>query len=131
MASRALDILRASYDLIWRQHRLDPLHALPPDFEWVVPGYLDGEVKRGPEEVTAFFEEWISAFADMEVEYEFREAPGGQVLALVTMRGVGRESGATTDMKMAQLWTFEDHQAKRMVLYDDVAEGLAAAGLGP
>lgn len=131
MASRTLDIIRASYDLIWRQSRLDPLRALPPDFEWVVPGYLDGEVKRGPEEVTAFFEEWISAFDDLKIDYDFLEAPDGRVVALVTMSGVGRESSAPVQMRMAQVWTFEGTRARRMEFYDDPDEALAAAGLGP
>ena len=131
MPRREVDMLQASYDLIWRHHRLDPLQALRPDFEWVVPGYLEGEVKRGPDEVTAFFEEWIDSFDAMEVDYEFREAPDGRVLALVDMRGVGRESGAATEMRMAQLWSFEDGRARRMVFYDDRAEALAAAGLAP
>jgi ketosteroid isomerase-like protein len=129
MPSRDVDTLQASYDLIWQHHRLDPLQALDPDFEWIVPGYVDGEVKRGPEEVTAFFEEWIGSFDAMEVDYEFREAPDGRVLALVDMRGVGRASGAPTQMRMAQLWTFEDGSARRMVFYDNPAEALADAGL--
>ena len=129
MASREVEILQASYDLLWRHGRLDPLRALEPDFEWVVPGYLDGDVRRGPEEVTAFFEEWIGAFDHMEIEYEFRGLSGERVLALVTMRGVGRESGAPVQMWMAQLWTFDGGKARRMVFYDDPAEAFAAAGL--
>jgi ketosteroid isomerase-like protein len=129
MPSREAETLQASYDLIWRHGRLDPLLALDPDFEWIVPGHVEGEVRRGPEEVTAFFEEWIGAFDDMEIDYEFLEAGDQRVLVLVTMRGVGRESGAPVEMKMAQLWTFAGGKARRMVFYDDQAEGLAEAGL--
>jgi hypothetical protein len=76
MPSPEVDLLQASYDLIWRHHRLDPLHALEPDFEWVVPGYVDGELKRGPEEVTAAFEEWIGAFSEMTVDYRSARQSG-------------------------------------------------------
>jgi ketosteroid isomerase-like protein len=131
MSSPEVDMLQASYDLIWRHHRLDPLQALAPDFEWIVPGYVEGEVKRGPEEVTAFFEEWIGAFDSMDVDYEFRQAPDGRVVALVSMSGVGRESSAPVRMDMAQVWTFEGATARRMVLYDDPTEALGAVGLDP
>jgi ketosteroid isomerase-like protein len=58
-----------------------------------------------------------------------REARGERVLAVVTMRGVGRDSGVPTEMTMAQLWSFEAGRARRMVVFNEVDEGLAAAGL--
>jgi ketosteroid isomerase-like protein len=51
------------------------------------------------------------------------------VLALCEMRGRGRGSGAETEMRLAQLWTFRDGRPVRMVAYLDPDEGLAAAGL--
>jgi hypothetical protein len=45
------------------------------------------------------------------------------------MRGSGRDSGVPTEMRLAQLWSFRDGRAVRMVMYNDQQEALAAAGL--
>jgi hypothetical protein len=45
------------------------------------------------------------------------------------MRGSGGDSGASTGMRMAQPWGSRARRAVRMVLYYDLDEALAAAGL--
>ena len=128
----SVDMLRRGYDLVWREGEMErALAGLHPDFEWVVPGHPDGELSRGPEEVLAFFRDWIESWDDLDVSYDLHEADAQRVLAVVTMRGVGRGSGVPAEMKMAQLWTFEGGRARRMVVYNDVDEGFEAAGLTP
>jgi ketosteroid isomerase-like protein len=45
------------------------------------------------------------------------------------MQGRGRGSGAPVDTRVAQLWTFREGRAARMVMYPDVDEAFEAAGL--
>jgi ketosteroid isomerase-like protein len=130
MARADVEMLKRGYHLVWREGDLErAVLPLGPDFEWIVPGYPEGEVRRGADEVIAFFRDWIDTWDDFEIRYELREAGPDRVLALVEMRGSGKGSGVRTEMKMAQLWTFRAGRAVRMVLYDDQQEALAAAGL--
>jgi ketosteroid isomerase-like protein len=123
-------ILERGYELIWRENRLeDALRGLRPDFEWVVPDHPEGELRRGPEGVMEFFLEWIEPFEDLEVDWDIQEVAPGRALALVEMRGRGRESGAPVKMQFAQLWTFSGRSAERMVVYFDLDEARRDAGL--
>jgi ketosteroid isomerase-like protein len=128
MSRAEVEMLRRGYDLVWREGQVErALEGLAPDFEWVVPGHPDGELSRGPDEVIAFFRDWIASWDELDVGYELREAGAGRVLAVVTMRGTGRGSGARTEMTMAQLWSFEEGKLRRMVVYYDLEEARAAA----
>ena len=127
------DLVRAlerGYELLWREGEVERvLGRLPADFEWVVPGHPEGDVRRGPESTIAFFRDWVEPWDDLQVEWELEPAGPDRVLALLTMRGTGRESGAPAEMHAAQLWTYRDGVAVRMVLYYDVDEARRAAGM--
>jgi ketosteroid isomerase-like protein len=129
--SDLLRILERGYTLIWREDRLeDGLRELDDDFEWVVPGHPKGDVVRhGREGVIDFFREWVEPWDELAVDWTLQEAGRESVLALIDMRGRGRESGVPTEMRFGQLWTFREGRAIRMVLYFDVDEARRAAGL--
>jgi ketosteroid isomerase-like protein len=128
--SEILRMLNIGYTLIWREDRLErALEGLPDDFEWVVPEHPEGAVRRGPEGVIEFFREWSEPFADLEVDWDLHEAGPDRALALIHMHGRGRESGVPVEMEFAQIWTFRDGAAIRMVLYNDPDEARRDAGL--
>jgi ketosteroid isomerase-like protein len=118
-------ILQRGYEMMWREDRLeDALIGLDPEFEWVVPGHPEGDVRRGAEATIAFFRDWIEPWDELHVDWELLPADPDRVLAILTMNGRGRESGAPVDMRVGQFWTFREGRAVRMVLYDDVDEAL-------
>jgi ketosteroid isomerase-like protein len=120
-----LRILDRGYQLLWREGRLEDAAAgLGEDFEWVVPGHPEGDVRRGRDAVIAFFRDWAEPFEDLEVEWELREVDGGRVLAIIQTRGRGRASGAPVEMRFAQLWTHRNRRFVSMVFYYDVEEAL-------
>jgi ketosteroid isomerase-like protein len=128
--SDPLDILERGYELMWRED--DPeraLRGLSPDFEWIVPGHPEGELRRGPEATIAFFREWTEPWAELQVDWKLHPAGPDRVLAELTMRGRGRGSGAPVEMHVGQLWTFREGEARRMVLHPDFDEARRAAGL--
>jgi ketosteroid isomerase-like protein len=129
--SDPLRILERGYTLIWREDRLeDGLRELDDDFEWVVPGHPEGDVVRhGRDGVIEFFREWFEPWDELAVDWALHRAGPESVLALIDMRGRGRESGVPTEMRFGQLWTFREGRAIRMVLYFDVDEARRAAGL--
>jgi ketosteroid isomerase-like protein len=117
------------YALVWRDHDLDAaLAGLPDDFEWVVPGHPDGELRRGPHAVTDFFRDWIDQWEEPDSDWTLQQTGPDTVLALVTTRGRGRVSGVPVEMRFAQVWTFRDGEPARMVLYPDAEKGRRAAG---
>ncbi len=118
-------ILQRGYEMMWREDRLeDALIGLDPEFEWVVPGHPEGDVSRGAEATIAFFRDWIEPWGELHVDWELLPADSDRVLAILTMNGRGRESGAPVDMRVGQFWTFREGRAVRMVLYDDLDEAL-------
>jgi ketosteroid isomerase-like protein len=123
--SEVMRILQRGYEMMWREDRVeDALIGLDPEFEWVVPGHPEGDVSRGPEATIAFFRDWIEPWVELHVDWELLPADSDRVLAILTMNGRGRESGAPVDMRVGQFWTFREGRAVRMVLYDDLDEAL-------
>jgi ketosteroid isomerase-like protein len=128
--SDLLRILDRGYTLIWREGRLeDGLRDLDDDFEWVVPGHPEGDVRHGAQGVIEFFREWVEPWDELEVDWELHPAGPESALALIDMRGRGRESGVPTEMRFAQLWTFRGGRAIRMVVYFDIDEARREAGI--
>jgi ketosteroid isomerase-like protein len=129
--SERLDALDLSYRLIWREGDLDTVIAtIDDDFEWIVPGLPDEPVRRGPEQVRAFFEDWMNEFPGLDVGWELHDVDETRAIAYIRMHGVGRASGVPIDMRYAQVWTFDDSGTpRRMELFLDPAEGRRAVGL--
>ena len=125
-----LQMLDRGYTLIWREDRLEEgLAGLEDDFEWVVPDHPEGAVRQGSASVVEFFREWLEPWDDFEVDWELEEVAPDRVLATIEMRGRGHGSGAQTEMRFFQLWTFRDRRAIRMELYRDLDEARRAAAL--
>jgi ketosteroid isomerase-like protein len=123
--SEVMRILQRGYEMMWREDRLeDALIGLDPEFEWVVPGHPEGDVRHGPDATIAFFRDWIEPWDELQVDWELHAADPDRVLAILTMSGRGRESGAPVEMRVGQLWTFKEGRATRMVMYYDVDEAL-------
>jgi ketosteroid isomerase-like protein len=128
--SDLIRILERGYTLIWREDRLEEgLRDLADDFEWVVPGHPEGDVRYGREGVVEFFREWVEPWDELDVDWELHPAGPDRALALIEMRGRGRESGVPTEMHFGQLWTFREGRAIRMVVYFDVDEARREAAL--
>jgi ketosteroid isomerase-like protein len=130
MTADPVEILDRGYALIWREG--DPeasFQGVAPDFEWVVPGHPEGEIRRGADGAIQFFREWTEPWEEFHVDWELHRAGHDRVLAVVSMQGRGRESGVPVETRLAQLWTFREGRAARMVVYTDLETAFEAAGL--
>jgi len=128
--SGMLRLLDRGYTMMWREGRVEEaLRGLGDDFEWIVPRHPEGERRRGAEGVIQFFREWIEPWDDFHLDWELQETDTQLALAIIHMRGVGRESGVPAEMTFAQLWTYRDGRFVRMVMYYDLDEARRAAGL--
>ncbi len=128
--SDILHNLDRGYTLLWREGRAeDAFSGIDDDFEWVVPDHPEGAVRHGSAGVLEFIREWVEPWAELDVDWELHEAGPDRVLAIIDMRGRGRESGVTAEMRFGQLWTFDRARPTRMVMYYDVDDARRAAGL--
>jgi hypothetical protein len=63
------------------------------------------------------------------VKWDLHRMGPDRLLAVLTMRGRGRESGAPVEMQAGQRWTFRGGRPTRMALYLGLDEARRAAGL--
>ena len=103
-------------EMIWRDRQTYP------DF----PQHL-----RGRAEVIAFLEQYRERWIDLVGEpLEVIEVPDGRVVALVRMRGRGRQSGVPIAFHFFQLLTIRGGKMRKIELFRHRADALQAAGLG-
>jgi ketosteroid isomerase-like protein len=95
---------------------------------WAVP--LGGQTHlRGREQVIAAFDELESILGGFEVEVIDVAEGREEVLAEVRLRGEGAESRAAVDQRFWYAIRFEGSRQRRIRLFRDRAEALAAVGL--
>jgi ketosteroid isomerase-like protein len=83
-----------------------------------------GGIHHGPDGVRGFYTEWFGAWDDLQVAPErFIDARDGVVM-VIRVRGRGRTSGATVDIRAADFFEFEDGEIVRHTGYPDAEEAL-------
>jgi ketosteroid isomerase-like protein len=129
-----LELARRGYDSL-NKGEIDRFLSLAhPDYEFHtgvgVPSIP--RVVRGREELRAWIRQWYEEPWEeplqMEVE-RIEELDDGRVLALLTLRAVGRESGAPVETEYAHILTFRDGLCLRVDGFPTWRRALAAAGL--
>ncbi len=104
--------------------------------EWLT--YLDPTVvwnsaedgsARGVEGVEGAMTRWESTWDDYEVIPEDFVDAGDRVLAILRVRGRGRESGVAVDALFHQVFTIRDGKIVRMDEFMERSEALEAVGL--
>ena len=132
MSEENVEVVRRGYAAFNRGDIDDIVADVAPDFEYVPPaGVIPGVigVYRGPDG----FKQWSGAFwgefddAHIEV-HEFVDA-GDQVLATLTVRGRGKQSGAESSWTLWELWTVRDGRLVHGQGITSRDEALEAAGL--
>ena len=101
------------------------------DFEYVPSGTLPGgrDVHQGPEGYTRFIGWLRDEFEDARLDPNDVIDAGDRVLASVTIRGRGRQSGAATSWDLWEVWTIRDGRVVRGQAFTGKDEALEAAGL--
>jgi ketosteroid isomerase-like protein len=135
MSQANVEIVRQVYDAACRRDSAAILGLYDPEVEIDVSrthGAVMDPVYAGPGHtgLHAWSREWHDAWR--AVEYEVHELidAGDNVLAVVTVRGRGRASGADAEFsRYAGLWTIRGHKVVRVVWFPGRAEALEAAGL--
>jgi uncharacterized protein len=131
MSQENVELARRAYEAFNRGD-LDGLVAdFAPTFEYVTTGAIPGAggVYRGPERYKEFVGWLGSEFESARVEVRELIEAGDQVLASVTLRGRGKQSGVEASWDVSHLWTVQDGKVVHGKAFTDRDEALKAAGL--
>ena len=131
MSQENVEAIRAVYagwsegDFRAGQEVLDPLVLFvhPPPLP--EPGTYLGVEQLG-EYMRGFLESWSHITIEAE---DITDTDGDTVIASVRQRGVGRESGAETELRYVQVWSFRGGKVIRLENFREHADALEAAGL--
>jgi ketosteroid isomerase-like protein len=129
MSQENVETLRRAFEAYNRGDDDAAVADISPDAEYVaeaLPG-LRGTMS-GPEGYKRILISLRDAFDDSHVDAELTDA-GDQVLASLTVRGRGKQSGLETTGEFWQVWTFRDGKAVHGRGFMDREEALEAAGL--
>jgi ketosteroid isomerase-like protein len=94
------------------------------------PGWPDAGTYLGVDRLQEYSRGFLEAWSRVAIEAEvITDAGGDSVVATVRQRGVGSESGAPTDFRYFQVWSFQGGKVIRLENFREQAEALEAAGL--
>jgi ketosteroid isomerase-like protein len=116
MGSANVQVLRRVEELFNARDLDEYVLLLDPAIEWhVAPEDPDTTVHRGREEVRAYLEGWIDAFADLRIHMESaRETDDDRVRTVIRFTGHGTGSGVTLDERIGFVWTFRDGRVTKV-----------------
>jgi ketosteroid isomerase-like protein len=129
-----LELAREGYELLNRGEIDRFMEFIHPEYEFHTGVQVPSipRVVRGPEELRAWIQQWyVEPWEEqlhMEVE-RIQELEDGRVLALLTLRAKGRESGVQVDTEYAHIFTFRDGLCYRLDGFPSWKQALAVAGI--
>lgn len=131
MSQENAEIARRGYEAFNRGDLDGMVADFAPNIEYVTTGQVPGvdAAYRGPEGLTEFLGWMWGEFEEPRIEvHELTEA-GNHVLAEVTLRRRGKQSGVETNWNVWHMWTLRDGQIARGQAFTSRDDALEAAGL--
>jgi ketosteroid isomerase-like protein len=104
------------------------------DFVWDMShytGWPEQQVYYGPKAATRFMNEWRDSWDEWQWEIRSLHAAEDKVVAVLHQAGRSKSTGIRVEMDFAQVFTVEHGRQRRMDMYSDPREALAAAGIKP
>jgi ketosteroid isomerase-like protein len=130
MSQENAEILRRAYEAFNRGDIESAVADIAPDSVYVsggMPGFED--TYRGVVGYRRFLETFWREFDDPHVEVDELIDARDQVFASITLRGVGKHSGAETSWNVWQVWTVREGKAVHGQAFARRDAALEAAGL--
>jgi ketosteroid isomerase-like protein len=93
------------------------------------PDFPAAEHYLGREGVREFMRGFLAAWTNLTMAAEDVIEVGDSVVVTTRWRGVGKESGAQTEKRVFDVWTFRGRTVTRVEFFLDRADALAAVGL--
>ena len=131
MSQADLDTVRRIYEL-WNgpDGMTAALALFDPEVEYVNPeSAIEPGVRRGHAGMVEVLDAVDGSFADYVHELEQLVDAGDKVMAYVTFRARGRDSGAVVEKPEQHVWTLRDGRVVRFEWFHDEPAAKLAAGL--
>ncbi len=93
------------------------------------PEFPDAGTYLGPERVAEYMRGFLEPWTRLTIEAEEITDAGDSVVAAVCQRGVGSGSGASTEFRYFQVWTFRGRKVIRFENFRKRAEAVEATRL--
>jgi uncharacterized protein len=132
MSQENVEVARRNYDAFNRRDLEGIAADLAPDFEYVTTGFIPGVrgAFRGAEGWREFAGWMWSEFDEPRIDVHNLIEAGDEVLvAEVTLRGRGKQSGVETGWHVWHVWTWLDGKIVRGQAFSTRQAALEAAGL--
>jgi ketosteroid isomerase-like protein len=132
MVSDSVEVVRRGYEAFNRGDWDGMVADMAPAFEYVPTGALPDVRTRyhGPEGWAEFMVGWlVDGFENPRMEIDELVEAGNQVLASVTLRGRGKQSGAEASWQVWHLWTVHDGKITHGHGFASGGEARRAAGI--
>jgi ketosteroid isomerase-like protein len=131
MSEENVEVIRRGYEAFNRGDLDATVADFASTFEYVATGAIPGfeGAHRGPEGWKGLLSGFFDEFDDARVDIRELHEAGGQVLALATFRGRGKQSGAEASWDLWQLWTVREGKVLGGQGFTRREEALEAAGL--
>jgi ketosteroid isomerase-like protein len=129
-----VEIVRRIYDAVAQRDAATPFAYYAEDIVWDVSNsrraaLMMHSVYHGHEGVRQCWREAVEAFGEVDFDVEELIDAGGQVVAVIRERAIGRTSGAPVEASHVTILTLAHGKVIRVQVWDDRAEALKAVGL--
>jgi ketosteroid isomerase-like protein len=130
MSQEKVDTVRATYEQ-WGNGTFQGTEDIYDEHVLLVmrPQFPDAGVYVGVDEVAKYTRGFLEPWTHIAIEAEELIDAGDTVIAAVRQHGAGTESGAATEFRYFQVWTFRGPKVVRLENFRERAEALEAAGL--
>lgn len=130
MPEEHVDALREVYARWSRGDFSASLDVADPLILFVLgPEFPDAGSYLGIEGLREYTRGFLEPWSRITIEAEEVTPAGDSVVVAVLQRGVGDESGITTELRYFQVWSFRGPRAIRLENFRERAEALEAVGL--
>ena len=129
MPPRNVEIVRGVYER-WSEGDFRTTEVFDPNVVFVLgPEFPDTGAYLGLEAVARYMRGFLEPWTHITMEAEEIFDAGDTVLVGLLQRAVGDASGAETELRYFQLWSFRGGRVIRLENFRERAEALEAAGL--
>ena len=115
----------------WNARRPASPELLDPEVQWDMRNHPVPEIRgvyNGRDEVRQFWMEWLPAWASITADGHWVRGQGDRVVAWITQRMVGNESGVALDFTYGWDVIIRDGMYARVAFFTDERDALAAVG---
>jgi ketosteroid isomerase-like protein len=130
MSKENVEAIRAVYERFKEGDFRASLDVVDPLVLFVMgPGFPDAGTYLGVERLVEYTQDFLEPWTHIEIEAEEVTEAGDTVVAAICQRGVGSESGAATEFRYYQVWSFRGPKVIRLETFRERSDALDAAGL--